>query len=242
MPNRSQYLLGKKAFKFDSRTLKLRDYLAKSLPAAPAGINWMPGVTSWPMLMNDTLGDCTIASALHAVMVWMANQGKTYVPTDATALKYYERFDGYVNGDPNTDQGGDENNVLTQWRKYSLDTHVLKGWVDPQPGNATHIQQSIAFFGGVYIGLQLPVSAQTQTEWAVVPNDGGVWGGHAVYCHAYNSTGPICSTWNETMQMTWGFWDKYCDEAHTLLGAAWYPKKDAINFKDFEADLQLLAG
>jgi hypothetical protein len=243
MTDRSQYKLGKKDFKFDSRTLKLRDYLVPTLPAPPASINWAPNVTSWPMLMNDTLGDCTIAAALHAVQVWMLSQGKTYTPTDAIALEYYEKWDGYVNGDPNTDNGGDETTVLTRWKAHNLNTHVLRGWVDPQPGNQTHIMQSIAYFGGVYIGLQLPVSAQNQTEWTVVANDGGVWGGHAVYCYAYNSTGPICATWNEVMQMTWGFWDKYCDEAHCLLGAAWAPGvKDVIKYSQFEADLALVSG
>lgn len=173
-------MLGKNDFKYDSRSMKMRDYLVTSLPTPPIQINWAPNVRSWPMLRNDTLGNCTIAAALHAIMVWSQDPKKPYLPTDATALKYYGLWDGYVDGDPTTDNGGYEVDVLSQWRAQKLDTHVLEGWVDPQPQNALHIQQSIAFFGGVYIGLQLPVSAQRQTEWAVVPNDGGVWGGHAV--------------------------------------------------------------
>jgi len=240
--DRARIKLGKRAFKFDSRTLRLENYLLPTLPAPPTSINWCPNRTSWPMLMNDSLGDCTIAAILHAVQVWSQDPKKPYNPTDATALSYYEQFCGYVNGDPNTDQGGDELNVLNQWRAKKLDTHVLEGYVDPQPQNLLHVQQSIAFFGGIYIGLQLPVSAQQQSVWTVVPHDGGVWGGHAVYCYAYNATGPICASWNEVIPMTWGFWNKYCDESHCLLGSAWVPAKDAINYADFRTDLTKLAG
>jgi hypothetical protein len=40
--------------------------------------------------------------------------------------------------------------------------------------------------------------------------------------------------------MTVAFWDKYCDESHTLLGAAWDPAGfDAAQLK---ADLLSVAG
>src|SRR5271154_4740495 len=100
--DRSKYPLGKQDHVFDSRTLKLEDYLTSSLPTPASSVNWAPTITAWPMLLNDTLGDCTIAACLHAIMVWMLNHKVPFTPTDAEALKYYELFDGYVNGDPST--------------------------------------------------------------------------------------------------------------------------------------------
>jgi hypothetical protein len=40
--------------------------------------------------------------------------------------------------------------------------------------------------------------------------------------------------------MTVAFWDKYCDESHTLLGAAWQPS--GINVAQLEADMSLIIG
>ena len=46
-------------------------------------------------------------------------------------------------------------------------------------------------FGGVYIGLALPVTAQTQDVWDVVAGGGanakkGSWGGHCVFVPKYD--------------------------------------------------------
>ena len=239
--DRSQYGLGKKEFKFDSKVFQMKD-LTTALPSPPAAINWAPEFKSWPMLDNDTLGNCTIASKLHAIQVWV-QQHPPYNPTSKTALSYYEKWCGYVQGDPSTDNGDTIQDVLEKWRQQKLDTHVLAAWADPNPLDVKHIMQSIAFFGGVDIGLQLPVSAQNQDVWDVVNPDGGVWGGHDVYCYGYNETGPICATWDEVKQMTWGFWAKYCDESHCLLGNAWDPsaKLDEITYNNFKSDLGLVA-
>jgi hypothetical protein len=111
---------------------------------------------------------------------------------------------------------------------------------------------SIAEFGGICIGLQLPNSAITQTQnrqiWDVVKNDGGIAGGHAVYCPAYhvkdtNADGVTtitAITWSLLQKMTLAFWEKYCEESHTLLGAAWDPK--GFNAAQLKADLASVSG
>ena len=90
---------------------------------------------------------------------------------------------------------------------------------------------------GAYIGLSLPLSAQSQVGgiWDVTsgPNSTpGSWGGHCVYVVAWNNTGPICITWGARQQMTWAFWDKYCDEAYGIVQdrASWLnPATDPVN-------------
>jgi hypothetical protein len=53
------------------------------------------------------------------------------------------------------------------------------------------IATAIWLFGGVYIGVELPIAAQTQDVWDVPANPGaedepGSWGGHAVYLVGYD--------------------------------------------------------
>ena len=86
------------------------------------------------------------------------------------------------------------------------------------------MKQAIALFGGLYIGLSLPLSAQTQDVWDVdtSPNGKrGSWGGHCVFVPDYDATGLTCITWGAPKKMTWPFWGTYCDEAHALLSPNW---------------------
>ena len=151
MADFSKFKLGRKAIKTDSRTLMLADYLTPSLPPPPPTADWTKGITAWGMMLNDTLGDCTIAGCGHAVQVWTANAGSEVTIPDATIEKFYETWDGYKPGDPSTDNGGVELDVLNDWKKQGFAGHALTAFVDPRPASLTQVRQSIALFGGVYI-------------------------------------------------------------------------------------------
>ena len=120
-------------------------------------------------MLNDKLGDCTIAGAAHAVQVWTANTGRMVTVPDDTIERYYEKWDGYVPGKPGTDTGGIELDVLNDWQKQGFDGNPLMAFADPKHANLVEVRQSIALFGGVYIGLSLPLTAQTQEVWDVAP-------------------------------------------------------------------------
>jgi hypothetical protein len=195
------------------------------------------------MMLNDKLGDCTIAGCGHAVQVWTANTGTMVTVPDATILSYYEKWDGYKPGDPSTDKGGIELDVLNDWKKSGFAGNKLTAFADPKPASLIEVQQSIALFGGVYIGLSLPITAQTQTVWDVVPNGGanakpGSWGGHCVFVPKYDQNGLTCITWGAPQAMTLAFWNEYCDEAHTLLSQDWLAAKGSPSGFD---QAQLLA-
>ena len=240
--------LGKLDAKFSPYTLRLRSYIPKAY-VPPAFADHTCGIKSWGEMLNDTLGDCTIAACGHAEQVWTL--GKITV-ADSVILGAYEAWCGYNPANPATDQGGIEVDVLTDWQKNKLGGHVLDGWADPTPQDLSHVMHSIAEFGGVYIGLQIPNSALNQYQagqvWDVVANDGGIAGGHAVYCPAYHTLDPnvskkttiTCITWGGLQKMTVDFWDKYCDESHTLFGAAWQPA--GVNLAALRADLAFMAG
>jgi hypothetical protein len=250
--------LGRKAIKTDTRTLAFRDYLTPALPPPPPAADWTKGIASWGMMLNgpepsepqfpDGLGDCTIAGVAHAIQVWTANASSMVTVPDPTILSYYEKWDGYVPGNPKTDNGGVELDVLNDWQKNGFAGHALLAFADPKFSNLVEVRQSIAMFGGVYIGLSLPVTAQTQDVWDVVPNGGakakpGSWGGHCVFVPKYDANGFTCITWGQQKTMTVAFWKKYCDEAHTLLGQDWLTTKgspDGFNQAQLQADLKAI--
>lgn len=232
MADHANMKLGRKAIKTDSRTLTLANYLKPTLPPPPPAKDWTNGITSWGMMLNDKLGDCTIAGVAHAIQVWSANTGGEITALDPTVLNYYEKWDGYNPADPNTDNGGIELDVLNSWHNDGFDGHPLLAFADPNYSNLVQIRQSIALFGGVYIGLALPVTAQNQDVWDVVPKGGadgrkGSWGGHCVFVPKYDEKSFTCITWGGLKTMTLAFWKKYCDEAHTLLGQNWLTVKGA---------------
>src|ERR1700675_4530505 len=115
--------LGKKDAKFNVHALHLARYIDKAY-VPPAFADNTYGISNWGMMMNDTLGDCTIAACGHALQVFTG--GKINEP-DATIESYYSKWCGYVPGDPSTDNGGVELDVLNDWKAQTMDGHVLEG-------------------------------------------------------------------------------------------------------------------
>ena len=244
--NHAGMRLGRKAIRTDTRTLVLARYLKPGLPPPPPARDWTKGITGWGMMLNDTLGDCTIAGVGHAIQVWTANNGGIKTVPDNAIESYYEKWDGYVPGNPNTDTGGIELDVLTDWQKQGFAGHTLTAFADPNVSNLDQIRHSIAMFGGVYIGLDLPLTAQTQEVWDVVAGGGanakkGSWGGHCVFVPKYDQHGFTCITWGQLKTMTLAFWTQYVDEAHTLLGKDWLTSKGSVAGFDEKALLADLA-
>jgi len=248
MADHSNMKLGRKAIKTDTRTLALGDYLTPSLPPPPLAADWTKGIATWGMMLNNKLGCCTIAGAAHAVQVWSANTGNMVTVPDATVESYYQQWDGYVPGNANTDSGGVELDVLNYWQKQGFANISLLAFADPEPASLVEVRQSIAIFGGIYIGVALPITAQKQDVWDVVLHGGadakkGSWGGHCVFVPKYDQKTFTCITWGALKTMTVAFWKEYCDEAHTLLGQSWLTEKGApggFNQAQLEADLKAI--
>lgn len=246
--------LGRRAIKTDSRTLRLARYLTAELPAPAPSLDYTKGITSYGQMLNNELGDCTIAGLGHAIQTWTANTAKEVTVTDATVLAGYENFCGYNPADPSTDQGGIELDVLNDWKNQGFGGYPLHSFVSANPRNTRQLKQAIGLFGGVYIGMGLPISAQNQigSVWDVVRDDGtgntvpGSWGGHAVWCPKYDGTNKeldyvTCITWGGLQKMSTRFWLKYVDECYGLLSAAWINAvggaPNGFNLAQLEADL-----
>ncbi len=122
-----------------------------------------------------------------------------------------------------------EIDVLNYWRKNGVANHKIDAYVALEPRNHAHIKASVYLFGGAYIGLALPLSAQNQRVWSVpfygAHGNGtpGSWGGHAVNIIAVDNHYITVVTWGMLQKMSWGFFDHYCDESYAVLS------KDFIN-------------
>lgn len=218
--------LGRGPVKHDSRTLRMARYMTPALPPAPAFVT-PPVMRHLGVMLNDALGDCTCASAAHMVQAWTAANGAEYVISDRDVLRAYQEACGYNPADPDTDQGGVELDVLNYWRTVGVGGHKISGFVALDPRSREHLKQAVWLFGGAYIGVSLPLTAQNQIVWSVQIGTGGAdadpgsWGGHAVCVVGYNETGPICVTWGALKQMTWSWFDVYTDEAYGCLSSDW---------------------
>lgn len=236
--------LGKLAPRIDPRTLAFSKYFnTAALPAPPAVESWSQAVKTWPMMGNDTIGDCTCAAAGHFIEDWAANVGDPTVPTDQSIIAAYSAITGYNPVTHANDNGAVVVDVLNYWRQTGIAKHKIQAYVALEPKNMDHVKDSVLLFGGVYMGVALPVSAQTQTTWSVPPGGAtgqgapGSWGGHAVPIVGYDSRALTCVTWGALKQMTWSFWEAYCDEAYAILSADWLNSK---NFAPNDFDLAQL--
>lgn len=219
-------LLGKRAARHDPRTLMLARYLTPALPPAPAACDWGAKVPRWPMYLNDSLGDCTCAAAAHMIQAWTKDaQPREVTISDAAVLKAYQAVGGYKPGQPETDNGAVELDVLKYWRQHGIGGHRIAAFASINPQSTEIVRDAIFLFGGIYAGVELPKSAQGQTVWDVPAGgpvgDGapGRWGGHAVNIVAYDARGLDCITWGGRLRMTWGFFAAYFSEAYAVLSA-----------------------
>jgi len=239
--------LGKQPARIDANRLMLKNYLPSVLPPAPAEVDWTHGLADFGMMLNDLEGDCVFAAGGHATQTWTAAQGIVRTPPDDQIQGYYEGWAGFRPNDPSTDQGYIIVDFLNNWRRFGYCGALLDGYADPDWRNLEHVKLSIALFGGVDIGLQLPLAWQQADLWDIVGGSEGApgsWGGHSVWVPKYNATGPVCVTWGSLKQMTWDAFVHYCDEAHTLRSPLFLNVKGQaasnVDLEAWDAELALL--
>jgi hypothetical protein len=221
--------LGRLPKREDPRTLKLKDYLTPALTAPPLATDWTTKVQSWPMFMNDTVEDCTCAAAGHDIEAWTVTAtGVEAQVTDQQVIESYAAITGYNPATGANDKGANALDVLKYWRTTGIADHCIGAFAEVDPANHQEVEQSVYLFGGVYVGLSMPLTAQAQTS-AHEPWDVGSgpdaeprsWGGHAVPVLAYDGTSLTVVTWGALQKMTWSFLDTYCEEAYAVISQDW---------------------
>jgi hypothetical protein len=248
----SRMKLGKAHPIHDPRTLLLANYLdSTALPTAPVQYTFAKDIapSAWGMMNNDKIGDCTCAAAGHLLMEWTDDNGALFTPSDKDIVAAYAAITGYNPVTGVNDNGANENEVLNYWRKTGIAGHKIVAYAALEPKNNNHIMLAVYLFGGCYIGLSLPVSAQTQTVWSVPPQGAtgagapGSWGGHAVCVVGYDTQGLTVVTWGATKQMTWSFWNTYCDESYAIISQDFIKKNTTpcgFDLAALETDLKAI--
>ena len=232
------FKLGKGPARSDARNLRLATVL-KAAPKLPKTYDFdlsHPGIPT-PMFANDIFGDCVIAGRAHQTLRFeKIEQGSVLMIADKDVLREYRK-----------ETGGDDTGLIVLdsiklWRhngwKVGTHTYKIRAFAEVDVTNHTEVRKTIFANVGVGIGVNLPKSAQTQIQsgqrWEVTTGPGakpGSWGGHYVYVPGYTTAGPVCVTWGRKQQMTWAWFDKYCDEAYAMFDAQDTFKKSIIDKK-----------
>ena len=242
--------LGKHPYIHNPKHLQMARYVTDALPVAPPSKSWTPKCRDpWTPMGNIDYGDCPYAAQGHAEQVWTANDaGLELTVTEQQVLDAYAVGTGFKPSDPQSDRGDTCAHALKMWQQKGIGGRKIQAYVEIEPGNHEHVRQCVCLAGVCYIGLDLPVSAQSQKVWSVVKGStgqAGSWGGHCVVVVAYSPYGLWVVSWGELYFMTWGFWNAYCDEGWLPVGNSWVGSdKRAPNgllVDNIIADAQLLA-
>lgn len=236
--------LGRKPRRFDPRVphmsaLRLQAALAGVTPEPPpASIDWSEGMAAdLGVMLNNSLGDCTCAAYFHAMQVWSfhANPPMDTEP-DSSVQQLYEQACGYNPADASTDQGGDEQSVLSYLvnsgapaANLAAGRHYLTAFIEVDPRNLTDVHSAIADCGVAYIGFNVPAylmgsEAAAGDTWDIAPPgaDTSIVGGHAVILVGYDAAGNFkVISWGNPYTMTPMFFAQYVDEVYALADPDW---------------------
>jgi hypothetical protein len=231
--------LGKQAPRHDSRTLRLARLVA-DLGPPPEELDRLTAIAPAPVFDlygNNERGNCTCASFGHGRHFWTAANGNPRPPTQADIDRWYREACGWDPADPSTDRGGIMLLVANYFRKQGL----IDAFVALDPKNESHLKHAVNLFGGAYVGVDLPLSAQKQERWRLAPGGTmgdptpGSWGGHAIWAlPKYDASGIWCVTWGGLKFMTWAWWQVHNDEAFAFLSREWADGDGAPNGKVFD--------
>ena len=227
-----------------------------ALPAPPLNSGYVSEVADWPMFLNASIGDCTIAAAAHMIQQWTQYAGKLVTPTDGQVLDAYEAVSGYNPNNPASDAGATLLSALAYWKSHGIGGNKIVAWSAVDPTNKTEIQQAISIFGGVYIGLSLPVMSQNPGTganglplWSSTGNFTGAglpggWGGHCIPLVGYgvdeeSNEGTMGVTWAQLYDLTYGYIAAYCTEMYAIVTQEWI-EADGLSPSGFDIT-QLLA-
>lgn len=233
-----------------ARRLLLQNYLV-GLPAMPPSVDHSAVGEEFGELGNDTVGDCTVAAAGHAIQVadWYG-QGTPATVTTKNILAAYSAITGYDPSDPNSDQGANLLDVLSYWRKTGIVGEKLNAYVAFESAKADHWKATIDLFGGAYIGVWLPktvvdaLDSGRVIDWTATKDPVTQDAGHCVVAIGYDANGLKVVTWGLVITMSWAFAARYCDEAYAPLMPSWASGKEPnlLNMAQLTADLAIVSG
>jgi hypothetical protein len=224
------YCLGRKPRTYNPGVPHYSALLRPDLSPVPASVDNTSGITDWTVMGNDKIGDCTIAAIYHARQVWSAAVcGKPDTQPEEQVLSTYSAICGYVPGDPSTDNGGIEQDVLAYWIKNGIPLangcrDDLAAMVEVDHRNLDDVKRTIWECGVAYIGIAVPHSVMAEwpapAVWQLVPGDYSD-GGHAVILTGYGDGKFKLVSWGQNFEMTEDCFSAITDEVYALASPDW---------------------
>jgi len=239
--------LGKLPAKRDNKVFLFEKYY--TAPTYPAAQSWSDKITNLGMMGNDLIGDCTFATAGHAVQLWSANNGNQIIIDDKAIIKGYSDVSGYNTINGLNDNGAVELDVLSYLRNTGIDGHKILAYTQIQQNRVDLIKAAISIFGCVRLCAQMPISVQYQSIWTDPKgnlqggNAPGSWGGHSFLGCAYDETYVYVISWGTILKVEWGWFLDYGDEVHAAFSMDWLNNNLApnnINLELLQTDLNNL--
>jgi hypothetical protein len=232
----SAYKLGRLPATRPAALKDLGVYASGPLPTPPPTVE-VP-VASYPIDGNATYGDCTIAGVAHLIAAWNAESHEhDPVPDEQSIVEEYFRLTG------GQDTGLNEAEVLKTWQTSGLFGERIAGYAPVNPKDLLQLHQAIAFYGGCYLGIECPSSAQEQfangEPWTYVGSE--VESGHCVVALGYGPNGGLhCATWGGVAVLEASFLAHYLEEAWVILSPEFVEAKGnslGIDVASLQADL-----
>lgn len=208
---------------------RVRMHAALRAEAAPAAVNFY-GMPTIGMHLNDTWGDCTVATDANIVQQQtFYGQGAEVTVSDDEVLKGYEAsgFDPNAGqpGQNPTDQGWQVPDALGYLKNTGMAGHKIAAYGEVPVADTGKMRVAVAEFGCLSVGVMLPNIAVHQFDqgqpWDVVADDGGTDGGHCVLVAGYDADYLYVYTWSKVHKATWAWWAKYGMEAWAPISADW---------------------
>lgn len=225
----------------------LADYLDMAvLPKPPDRVMWGQKVPSYGMDGNDELGDCTAAAMGHMIQTWTEEAGKYRNPSEADVIKMYWETGTPPSstGTPGgpTDTGRELSQILNYMQSTGLEGDKIMGSAAVNLKNHAERDAAHWLFGGLYLAVALPITAQTQQIWSVVPGDSAdaapwSWGGHCVPTVGRWTDRWQIVTWGARLNMTENFMRTYVVEAHVAITLDWLNAQDDSPIPGVNLDL-----
>lgn len=192
----------------------LKTFLEYATTTLKAPASWKVPAGAYPIDGNNRYGDCTIAGVAHLIAAFCRLfKVADHIPAEAEVNATYFKL-GH-----GKDNGLVESSVLAVWRKIGLFGHKIWGYAPIKVTDRNAIKLAVAYYGGAYLGIKCPESAQRQFAEGKPWTDEGeeTEDGHCVVALGYTKNGLLCATWGGIALLTWGFLAANLEEAWVIL-------------------------
>jgi len=177
----------------------------QTLPKAPTKCEWAMKV-QYPMALNGTYGDCVVAGHIHLSQAVAQENGGVYTyPGDPAVQAEYFKLTG------GADTGLVESNFLMTAQQNQILGSQIEVFCPFDHTDLEEVKSVIYTFGGVFLGVNLPQSAENQFPGPPII------GGHCVVAIGYDAEGVFLVTWGQVIKATWAWFSTYVEEAYAIL-------------------------